>query len=209
MSRLDRTVRVAVSGPAPHFERVFLAGHSNGAQLAETEAYTFRDVDSLILMAWSDGGVTADVLPRVAAAAGECASGGGAHESGSGATGYVYFDPGRAAFESDNFADADPAVVAAALPLQNQLPCGDLLSQTPGAMLNLARAGEISVPVLALHGGRDRWSTGGDQALAGFGSAPETKALIIPGAGHLLGQSESPARIFDPLSDWLDKYSTN
>ncbi len=201
--------RLTTGDPAPGFGKVFLAGHSNGGQLAETAAYTFGDVDAIVLMAWSDRAISPEVLARVAVATGQCATGGLAHESGNGTTGYVYFDRGSAAFAADNFADTDPAVLAAAVPLQNQLPCGDLISQSPGLLLNLARAGEITVPVLTIHGEYDRWSAGGADALAGFVSAPEKRSIVVAGAGHLLGQSRSPARIFDPLADWLDKYSTN
>lgn len=192
---------------APRFDKVFLAGQSNGGQLAEIEAYSFHDVDSIILMAWVDRGLTPEVYPRFFVAAGQCAAGGSAHEKDPGKRGYVYFDQGREEFETGNFDGIDPAVLATALPLQNQHPCGDMMSQGQGLALNLAKAGEITVPVLGMYGERDRRVTAGMEAGAYFTSAPETKAVVIAGAGHYIGQSVDPSRVFDPLADWLDKYS--
>ena len=54
----------ADQGPA--FDSVVLAGHDVGGQVAEIEAYSYHDVDGLILATWADQGFTSWIVQRSA-----------------------------------------------------------------------------------------------------------------------------------------------
>lgn len=117
----------AEGAEAPTFEQVVLAGHSLGGQIAQVAAYSFGDIDGLIVISYSD-----TVQSQVLAAAAEdtaalCGRGGVPAEGESPPTGYAPFGDGtEMAFQAGNFTDAaDPAVVAGATELRNLDPCGD------------------------------------------------------------------------------------
>src|SRR5947208_8876316 len=50
--------------PGIKFSKVVLAGHDVGAAVAESEAYSYTDIDGLILIAFADQGFTPNLLHR-------------------------------------------------------------------------------------------------------------------------------------------------
>ncbi|MGH7821363.1 MAG: alpha/beta fold hydrolase, partial [Candidatus Binatia bacterium] len=56
------------ASPNPAFSAVALAGHSAGGAIAEIEAYSFDDVDALIVMSYADQGASPDALAAFARA---------------------------------------------------------------------------------------------------------------------------------------------
>src|SRR3954467_4240892 len=65
------------------FGKVVLAGHDIGGGMAEIEAYSYHDVDALMLFTWQDQGQTPYLLQTVADANARCAA--------AGEPAYVYF----------------------------------------------------------------------------------------------------------------------
>src|SRR5437868_11215000 len=56
-------------GPGIRFATVVLAGHDVGGQVAEIEAYSYHDINGLILATWADQGFTPWIIQRSAIAA--------------------------------------------------------------------------------------------------------------------------------------------
>jgi pimeloyl-ACP methyl ester carboxylesterase len=199
------TYRQPSGKPVPRFGKVAIAGQSNGGQIAQIEAFSFHDVNTVVVMDWADQGLTQQAQARFLVASGYCATGGSRPKHGLGRSGYVYYDQGREEFENGNFHDAESPVLAAAIPHQNQNPCGDMLSQAPGILLDLVRAQNITVPVLGIYGEDDSRVQHGAEHMRLFTSAPETKEVTVPGAGHYMADSRRASLVFDTLADWLSK----
>jgi pimeloyl-ACP methyl ester carboxylesterase len=191
------------------FAHVALAGHSLGGSISEIEAYSFSDIDALILFGWADQGysnaVTADAIQQ----GGKCSQGGEPTQPG-GAGGYAYFASSADDSRALLFHDADPAVVQQAMALRSRDPCGDVNSQIPAIALNNAHAGDIKVPVLLVFGANDAGfsdpkSTEQQQAQSYRGSKDVT-AKLVPDAGHAVTLERSAPTMRSMVSDWLTKH---
>lgn len=184
------------TGDAPVFPRVVLAGHSVGAIIAQNEAFTFADVDALVVLSYSDRTLSPTAQQALATVTTDCAAGGQPSEDG--APGYVAF--GSATAEqcvAAHFAVdvADPAVVAATAEMRDLDPCGDIDSYRAAVANDLAHLPEIGVPVLVVTGGGDAVTptggvpTGGGWAATGGHHGRVTwlapVALIAVGLGEL------------------------
>ncbi|WP_040734797.1 alpha/beta hydrolase [Nocardia tenerifensis] len=198
------TYRWASPEPAPAFGQVSLAGQSNGGQIAQIEAYSFDDIDSLIVMDWADQGLTPEAYGRFFAAVGRCVAGGEPAEHNPAAGGYVYYDQGREEFVAGNFGNVDAAVLRFAAPQQNLHPCGDMMTQGPGILVDLAELGTITIPVLGMYGERDSRVQWGDEHMKMFHSSVRTDVFTLPAAGHYMSHSKNVADIYDRLDLWLD-----
>jgi pimeloyl-ACP methyl ester carboxylesterase len=184
-----------VRGTAPRFAKVFLAGQSNGGQIVQIEAYSFRDVDGLVIMDWTDRGLTPQANARFFTSLQTCLRG-GTH-------GYAYYDLGTREFRSGNFHDTDPAVEDLAAPLQNRHPCGDMVSQLGAVLVDVQRLRTITVPVLFLYGEDDARVQGGAQQRALFTGAGDTRLVTVGGAGHYMGMARNAHVVHDTLAAWL------
>ncbi|MFC8227528.1 alpha/beta hydrolase [Streptomyces sp. NPDC057287] len=182
---------------AARFGKVFLAGQSNGGQIAQIAAYSFRDIDGLVLMDWTDRGLTPQANARFFSSLQTCLRGG--------TKGYVYYDLGPAEFRSGNFHDTDPAVLGLAVPHQNRHPCGDMVSQLGAVLVDLRELKTITVPVLFMYGEKDARVEGGEEHRALFTGAEDTQLIDIPDAGHYMGMARQAPLVHDTLADWLDR----
>ncbi|WP_052848881.1 alpha/beta hydrolase [Streptomyces avicenniae] len=179
------------------FDRIFLAGQSNGGQIIQIAAYSFQDVDGLVIMDWTDLGLTPQANARFFTSLQSCLQGG--------EDGYSYYDLGTEQFASGNFNDTDPEVLELALPHQNPHPCGDMVSQLGGVLMDVQQIPEITVPVLFLYGAEDARVEGGAEHEALFTGAESTELLEIPEAGHYMGLERQAPLVHDTLADWLDR----
>ncbi|WP_329230728.1 alpha/beta hydrolase [Streptomyces sp. NBC_00111] len=184
-------------GTSGAFDKVFLAGQSNGGQIAQIAAYSFRDIDGLVLMDWTDRGLTPQANARFFSSLQTCLRGG--------TKGYVYYDLGPAEFRSGNFHDTDPAVLDLAVPHQNRHPCGDMVSQLGAVLVDLRELPTITVPVLFMYGEKDARVEGGEEHRALFTGAKNTQLVEIPDAGHYMGMARQAPLVHDTLADWLDR----
>lgn len=190
--------------PAPTFTEVTTLGHSNGGQVAQLEAISYGDVDGVVVSGWADGGLTDEATARFQAALGSCMSGGTPSEEPDDPSGYALYDLGRREFVEGNFADTDPKVVEYSAGKQNKHPCGDMVSQLSGVMVDAERLREIDVPVLFLYGEHDaRVQLGGVHKTL-FVGAPSTTLVEVPDAGHYFDLARQHEVALDGLASWLD-----
>ncbi|MDQ1050289.1 alpha/beta hydrolase [Streptomyces sp. V4I2] len=193
----------AVKGDPPAFDTVTLAGQSNGGQVVQIEAYSFGEIDGLMIMDWSDRGLTPEANTRFFSALQTCMAGGQPSRKAGDPSGYAYYDLGADQFRRGNFHDTEERVVDAATPHQNRHPCGDMTSQLDGVFTDLEHIGSIEVPVLLVYGDDDARVTGGAAHQRLFTGA-DTELVDIPGAGHYATMARSAPRTFDRIARWLD-----
>jgi pimeloyl-ACP methyl ester carboxylesterase len=194
------------AGSGPRFKKVALAGQSTGAQIANIEAYSFRDIDALIIVALSS-----QTTPRASLVFGEtrgvCLRGGEASRPGR-PGGYAYnFGQTPGAFVSTMFHEARKSVVDAVTALRYRDPCGDTLSLLSALLRQRSALPKIKVPVLVICGKNDAlFVRQGCQAQKDFYSGSRSASLaLVPRAGHA-PMLERTAPIFRArVSRWLKK----
>ncbi|MFF1353749.1 alpha/beta hydrolase [Streptomyces sp. NPDC058297] len=188
---------------ATRFDTVTLSGQSNGGQIVQIEAYSFGGIDGLMIMDWTDRGLTPEANTRFFSALQSCMAGGSPSRKPSDPSGYVYYDLGPDQFRRGNFHDTERRVMDAATPHQNRHPCGDMTSQLDSVFTDLDHLRDIKVPVLMLYGDDDARVTGGAAHRRLFTGA-DTDLIDIPGAGHYATMARSAPRTFDRIAAWLD-----
>jgi pimeloyl-ACP methyl ester carboxylesterase len=191
---------------ALRFRRVALAGHSIGAQIAMVEAYSFQDVEALVLASF-----TFQNLPRAQVALGPtrdaCLAGGQPAEL-TDPTGYAYFgQPAAADFEAIMFHRLVPSLRGYVLALRNRDPCGDIDSIIPALLQQQVQLPKIRDPVLIICGTRDAlFSALGCRMQADrFRRRRGISVELVRNIGHAL-TLEPPAKTFRrKVSRWLDR----
>jgi pimeloyl-ACP methyl ester carboxylesterase len=195
------------AGRAPAFEKVALAGQSTGAQIANVEAYSFKDIDALIIVALGDGHITSRATQVFFETRAICLRGGEPSYPG-GPPGYAFnFGQAPMAFESTMFHDARKSVVNAVTALRNRDPCGDTLSVPIALLRQKSALPKIKVPVFVICGRNDAlFARRGCEAQKLLYSGSRSASLaLVPRAGHA-PMLERTARIFrTKISRWLIK----
>lgn len=184
-------------GAAPvAFNRLALAGHSAGGEIAEVEAYSFGDIEALIVMSWADQVPSLPATTTLLQSNLAC---------GGSVPGYADFGQTGADFRREMFASATPSVAAAATGLRVADPCGDLTSVILGLTSDQVGAGLIRVPVLQVCGAEDALFPAADcgiQALRYFGSSDVT-LLTEAATGHAVTLESSAPDLREKVADWL------
>src|SRR5436190_19860149 len=184
--------------PTIKFSKVVLAGHDVGGGVAEAEAYSYKDIDGLILATFAEQGFTPYITERSTIAAfGTCT------ES---ASGYAHFISDQE-FRTLLFYNTDPRVIEAAAAQRNPNPCGVIRSNPPAILIdNRAHVSEIEVPVLIVFGNDDTlvWTRQGEEEEErNFSGSPDKSTVFISEAGHFPMFSRT-AEVFDStMSTWL------
>ena len=189
---------------APQFRKVALAGHSYGGQIAQVEAYSFGDIDGLVVMGYSDR-VQSDLLKQNAAYAADVCATGGLRVGATGPAGYAPFGPPEGA-PAALFATAEPSVESAAVQQLTIDPCGDTAYFNQAVDVDLANLASVTVPVLVVAGSSDALfppPAVPDQA-ALFTGSPRVEQTTLPGIAHAIALE----RIYElgdisPLAKWL------
>jgi pimeloyl-ACP methyl ester carboxylesterase len=184
------------TGQGVRFSKVVLAGHDVGGQVAEIEAYSYFDVDGLILMTWADQGQTPYIVERATVAANDWCT--------TSSTGYVHFVSSEE-WRTLLFYDADPRVIAATDALRNPNPCGIIRSTPPAVPIDVALDHRIEVPVLVVFGDEDTliWTKQGEeQQQDNFGSSDKS-TVFIPNAGHFIMFERTAPKLRFAVSTWL------
>ena len=206
MDLREGSYAVNPSGHAPQFSKVALAGHSYGGQIAQVEAYSFGDIDGLIVIGYADRVQSKLLKDNSAYAAKVCASG-GLRVGGVGPAGYAPFGAPEGAAAA-LFNSAEASVKDAALQLLTLDPCGDTASFAKAVEVDLVNVPAIEVPVLVIAGGKDALfppPAGPDQA-ALFTGAESVKEIALPNVAHAI----TLERVYDsselrPLNRWLKR----
>jgi len=193
--------------PGPAFARVTIAGQSQGAIVAQAEAYSFGDVDGLILMGWSEPPtVPLELVPVVAQTTPVTCARGGDHAEfdGTGPAGYVYEFGTYETEESMVFYDADPALLTELRPLLNRDPCGVAESIPAEAASAEVFLGTITAPVLFINGDHDltRPEAVRLEAARMTGSS-DVSVATIPHAGHTSMLERQAPAFRSTLAAWL------
>lgn len=189
---------------ARSFDRVVLAGHSGGGMVAQVAAYSFGGIDGLMNFAHVDQGFTPSGLTFGVVQGAICGLGGQPSEPGR-ARGYAYFAQLDAEWRYAFMHNADPRITAAATPLRNRDPCGDVFSFVNGHFVDYQHVPEITVPTLLLYPLND---TNYDQPSAGyaqrrlFRGSSDVTLEFFPGA-HAMPLQRSAPQLQDRVSAWL------
>lgn len=189
------------------FDQVVLAGHSVGGMISQIAAYTFDNVDGLMVLSYSDLQLTPAAQQASAYATATCQQGGFPAEAEDDPSGYVFFGATPQDFIGAHFflPNADPAVVdVTANVLRNRNPCGDVLSYQSAVATNLANVGGIKVPTLVAAGTEDNIypNVPHDQATLLTGVDDLTVASIAQ-TGHAVTLHRSADEFQQTVSDWL------
>ena len=187
------------AGKPIRYKRIALAGHSAAGEISILEAYSYRDVNAVIVVAFSFSN-----LPVANIAFGNqrnsCQAGTGPQP------GYAYFGQPGAEFAKTFFHSATTAVRAAAVPLHPPDPCGANLSLTDALNKQAAGVRTIKVPALEICGANDvLYATYGCEAQIERFASKDKKSIIVKNAGHGL-PLEKPARTFRAkVGRWLSR----
>lgn len=201
-ARLRDGSYLSPAAPARPFERVVLAGHSVGGIIAEIAAFSFGEIDALMLFA----GYHTDFSPRALSdgfrQGQTCATGG---EDSGGSPNYAPFSPRDEDFQYYGFAEADPAVVASATALRHLDPCGDVSSLVPASFTAAMHVDEIEVPVLLLWGRDDPVysSDAGENQAQDFSGNPDVTTAYFERTAHALTLQRSAPQVRDTVATWL------
>jgi pimeloyl-ACP methyl ester carboxylesterase len=189
-------------GKAVRFKKVALAGHSVGGLIANLEAYSFKDVDALLIMS-----ISYSNLPFAAVEFGQaravCEAGGQPSEPG-GAPGYAYMGQTPAAFKAIFFHSAKQSVIDAVTAARNRDPCGDTASVIP-AIVASRSVSAVKVPVLVICGTRDVLFSpvGCGLQRDRYTGARDVSLALVKNAGHAVTLEREAATFGKKVSRWL------
>jgi pimeloyl-ACP methyl ester carboxylesterase len=202
-----RSAQYTVDGGTPlAFSKVALAAHDVGGPVAEIEAYSYKDVDGLVLTEWVDAVGTPFILAILQSRTAFCLAGGEDIQPG-GPGGYVFFGPPDEEFRSDLFHQADPAVVDAVVRLRSRNPCGYVLSLVPAIVNDGQKLGEITAPVLFLHPAEDPvWDrSAAEKQPQLFKGSTDVTAMFLDDTGHFPMFERTAPQFRATVSDWLQR----
>jgi len=186
------------NGPGVGFSKVVLAGHSAGGGISQVEAYSFHDVDGLMIFSWADS----DQSPRVL---GDFAQTGGVCLTGGKPPGYAPLGQTDDEFKSLMFHRADPAVETAATAMRTPDPCGDDGSIPAAIAVDHQRVPSITLPVLLVMGADDAIfpPPSLDHQKALYTGTGDLTAVGIPDTGHAVTLELSASSTRDTVASWL------
>jgi pimeloyl-ACP methyl ester carboxylesterase len=188
------------------FDRVALAGHSVGGLIANLEAYSFGEIDSLVAMSFTPQ-VTLGAFEQFYASRAVCDAGGEPSTTG-GPGGYAYFDQSEAEFQASAFHSADPAVREAATRLRSRDPCGDGASIIAALVLDLKSLSRVAVPVLVVCGREDAVTPqfACPYLKKRYVGARDVSLSFVPRAGHALPLERSAPLFRARVARWLSAH---
>jgi pimeloyl-ACP methyl ester carboxylesterase len=198
-----RTGSYTASAPI-RFGRVALAGHSNGQQVAQIEAYSFGDIDALVVGGWGDPGpANVSDLVVLAPTFEKCATGGEPKRPG---------EPGGYAYTFKNmereilFYNAEEAVIRAYIARHERDACdAAVVTEGPVSAVMLA---SVRVPVLLFYGLNDAgWPSGtGTRQRMFFTGSNDVTLFELANSGHMIMLGRTAPTFRARVSDWLRKH---
>jgi pimeloyl-ACP methyl ester carboxylesterase len=185
-------------GPAIGFSKVVLAGHSAGGGIAQVEAYSFHDVDGLMVFSWADSDQSPQVLGAFAQTGGVCLSGGKP-------PGYAPLGQSDDEFKALMFHNADPAVESAATAMRNPDPCGDDGSIPTEIVVDHMQVPSIKLPVLLVIGANDAIfpPPALDHQKSLYTGTGDLTAVSVPDTGHAVTLELSAPSTLATVASWL------
>jgi hypothetical protein len=194
-------------GSAPvKFDRIAVAGFSVGGLLGQVVAYSFGDVDALIMFGWADQGSTELGVQESVRQGAVCLQGGEPAEPG-GPAGYAYYGQSREDFSAIAFLTADPSVVDTAFSLRNRDPCGDGGSLATAIATDNANNSHLAMPILLVYGEKDAlWENPpatAEKQRDMYTSSNDVSVLLVAGAGHITILERAAPTVRRSVSQWL------
>jgi len=185
-------------GPGVGFPKVVIAGHSAGGGISQVEAYSFRDVDGLMVFSWADSDQSPQVLGDFAQTGGVCLTGGKP-------PGYAPLGQSDDDFKALMFHHADAAVESAATAMRNPDPCGDDGSIPTEIFVDHLQVSSIKLPVLLVMGAEDAIfpppSLEHQKSL--YTGTGDLTAVSVPDTGHAVTLEASAPSTRDTVASWL------
>jgi pimeloyl-ACP methyl ester carboxylesterase len=193
------------AGKPVKYKRVALAGHSAAGEISILEAYSYKDVNALIVVGFSFSN-----LPAANIAFGNqrnvCQAGGIPPAAAGGAAHYALFGQTPGEFQQAMFHSATAAVRGAAVPLHYPDPCGDNLSLTDAINQQAAGARKIKVPALVVCGANDfLYASFGCDAQAERFGGKDKRSISIRNAGHALPLEATAKTFRAKVGSWLSR----
>jgi pimeloyl-ACP methyl ester carboxylesterase len=201
-----RSGEYATDGPPPaSFGHVAIGGHGPGAMIAQVEAYTFRDVEGLVNLAWSDQGFSSDATVATTPTFEKCSAGGEPKYAPDGPPGYAFFPESDDAFARLFFSpNTDPAVASGVTTGRERDPCGDLDSIPAAIAADHANLREIRVPVVLIFGSLDAvFPPPSEQLQAADYTGSSDVTVLVENTGHALYLERNAPTVRGRLSEWL------
>jgi pimeloyl-ACP methyl ester carboxylesterase len=192
-------------GVAPiSFQKVALVGHDVGGAVAQIEAYSYKDIDALVVMTFADQGFTPFVEEIFAKRSLVCAQGGEDAKPG-GPGGYILFGPPDTEFREKLFFNAEEAVIDATLAQRERNPCGYLSSVLTVLTVDQARLPEVQAPVLLIYGEEDPVLTrqGQDEQQSHFSGSSDKTTVHLANTGHFPMLERTVPVLRKVVSEWL------
>jgi pimeloyl-ACP methyl ester carboxylesterase len=185
---------------------VALAGHSFGGFAATVEAYSFDDIDALVI---ADSAIdqfgslanTTEVFARPDGVTATCAHFGDPKRPGA-PTGYAY------TYKQDTallFSNADQRVVETVDGMRERDPCGPWGSAQLTQAADRLYLGTINIPVLLVFGRQDAIfpPPDGERQRALFAGSRDVTLTYVENAGHMVMLQLTAPVFRAKVSDWL------
>ncbi|MBA2763733.1 MAG: alpha/beta hydrolase [Thermoleophilaceae bacterium] len=194
------------SKPEPPVDRLALAGHSASVFIAQIAAYTFDNVDALLLMSLGDLGASPTAVLGFAATQSVCSSGGRAADNGRGPGGYARFGQTEADFRAFHLFNVEPRVADRATRLRTLDPCGESGTALQAIATDVLSTNTIDEPVLLLYGENDALfpppQSSVTQSLLYAGNDDVTLE-IVPNTPHAVTLARTAPDVRERISAWL------
>jgi pimeloyl-ACP methyl ester carboxylesterase len=188
------------------FPHVILVGASFGGFIAQIEAYSFADLDGLVVMSWADQGFSTFAELTFSQTAALCASG-LAGLPGSHPDSYAYFGQTANDYQHAFFYQADPAVVRTAFATRPRDPCGEEASFAQGILVDHLDIPLIHAPVLLIYGNQDALfpPPAPSQQASLYTGTPSLTTVTVAASGHYVPLERTRSAASLSLVRWLSR----
>ena len=193
-----------------------------GGQVADIEAYSYFDVDGLLIVTFADQGFTPWIIERATVAANDWCTVSPLETDAGSPTSYVH-NVSAEERRTLLFYDADPSVIDATEALRNPNPCGIIRWASPSVVYNNPTTvafglgiysgpppetplSQIKIPVLFVYGAEDKQvitRQGQEAQQANFSGSKDKTTVFIPDAGHFPMFERSAPRFRHAIAEWL------
>jgi pimeloyl-ACP methyl ester carboxylesterase len=174
-------------------QRIALAGHSTAGFVAMAEAYSYEDLDGLIVVSSGEF-----VSPRVPAAVSEQQA-----RCVFSADGYALIEGTDDEAAQDFFHDADPAVIADTVAHRPRDSCGGLLNSPVDVIADAALLRTIHVPVLVIAGADDAFFPDPESEGKLFRGSQDVEASRLQDTGHAITLGHTAPVFRAVVAEWL------
>lgn len=194
------------SKPEPPVDRIALAGHSASVFIAQIAAYTFDNVDALLLMSLGDLGASPMTVLGFAATQGVCFGGGRPADNGRGPDGYARFGQTEADFRAAHLFNVEPQVADRATQLRTLDPCGESGTAVSAIATDVLSTNRIDEPVLLLFGANDALFPPPQSSITQsllYAGNDDVTLEVVPNTPHAVTLARTAPDVRERVSRWL------